>query len=120
MRLAALVGKMKADDPEVLTTRQMLRLATIDGARVLGIDHLVGSIEPGKRADLVVLDGRRLEMAIPHDPVSNIVYSASPRSVRHVFVDGDLLVENGWLTHDDEGAIAEAIAAAGWRRNGRA
>jgi 5-methylthioadenosine/S-adenosylhomocysteine deaminase len=118
MRLAALVGKMKADDPEVLTTRQMLRLATIDGARVLGIDHLVGSIEPGKRADLVVLDGRRLEMAMPHDPISNIVYSASPRSVRDVLVDGALLVEKGRLTRDDEGDIAQAIAAAGWKRAG--
>ncbi len=48
--------QMTADDPTVLTTRQMLRLATIDGARVLGIDHLTGSIEVGKRADLMVLD----------------------------------------------------------------
>lgn len=118
MRLAALVGKMKADDPQALTTRQMLRLATIDGARVLGIDHLVGSIERGKRADLVVLDGRRLEMAPLHDPISNIVYSTTPRSVRDVLVDGTMLVTNGRLVRDDEAGIVEAIAAAGWARDG--
>ena len=81
-RLAALVGKMRADDPEVLTVPQMMRMLTIDGARVLGIDRLTGSVEPGKRADLVVFDGTRLECTPAHDPASNLVYSASPRSVR--------------------------------------
>ena len=94
MRLAALVGKMTADDPTVLTTRQMLRLATIDGARVMGIDHLVGSVEAGKRADLVVLDLTQPEMQPLHDPISNIVYSASPRSVRDVIVDGEVRVRD--------------------------
>ncbi len=100
MRLAALVGKMKADDPEVFDTRQMLRLATIDGARVLGIDHLVGSIETGKRADLVVLDRDAPEMTPLHDAISNVVYSASPRSVRDVLVDGEIRVSDHRLVQD--------------------
>lgn len=100
MRLAALVGKMKADDPTVLDVRRMLRLATIDGARVLGIDHLVGSVEVDKRADLVVLDAAALELTPLHDAVSNIVYSASPRSVRDVLVDGAVLVRNHRLVAD--------------------
>ncbi|QCI66790.1 amidohydrolase family protein [Phreatobacter stygius] len=100
MRLAALVGKMKADDPTVLDTRQMLRLATLDGAKVLGIDHLVGSVEPGKRADLVVLDLAALEMAPLHDAISNVVYSASPRSVRDVLVDGEIRVRDHRLVQD--------------------
>lgn len=98
MRLAALVGKMTADDPTVLTTRQMLRLATIDGARVLGIDHLIGSVEVGKRADLMVLDLTQPEMQPLHDPISNIVYSASPRSVRDVLVDGVVRVRDRKLS----------------------
>jgi 5-methylthioadenosine/S-adenosylhomocysteine deaminase len=97
MRLAALVGKMKADDPEVLPAKRMLRLATIDGARVMGIDHLVGSVEVGKRADLVVLDLAQREMRPLHDAVSNIVYSASPRSVRDVIVDGVVRMRQGRL-----------------------
>src|SRR5262245_14363050 len=114
-RLAALVGKMRADDPEVLTVRQMVRMLTIDGARVLGIDRLTGSIEPGKRADLVVFDTTRLEGTPAHDPASNLVYSIGPRSVRDVFVDGELLVRNGRLTRDDE-----AVLARGHRRLGAA
>ena len=71
-RLAALVGKMQADDPEVLTVRQMVRMLTIDGARVLGLDWLIGSVERGKRADLVVFDATRLECTPAHDPASNL------------------------------------------------
>jgi 5-methylthioadenosine/S-adenosylhomocysteine deaminase len=105
-RLAALVGKMQADDPEVLTVQQMVRMLTIDGARVLGIDGLLGSVEVGKRADLVAFDTNRLECTPAHDLASNLVYSMSPRSVRDVLVDGDLLVRNGRLVRDDEAALA--------------
>lgn len=107
-RLAALVGKMRADDPTVLTVKQMVRMLTIDGARVLGIDRLVGSIEPGKRADLVVFDANRLEATPAHDPASNMVYSLSPRSVRDVLVDGELLVREGRLVRDDETELARS------------
>ena len=105
-RLAALAGKMRADDPEVITVQQMVRMLTIDGARVLGIDRLAGSIEAGKRADLVVFDGNRLEATPAHDAASNLVYSLSPRSVRDVMVDGDLLVRDGKLLRDDETTLA--------------
>jgi 5-methylthioadenosine/S-adenosylhomocysteine deaminase len=107
-RLAALAGKMRADDPEVLTVTQMVRMLTIEGARVLGIDRLTGSIEPGKRADLVVFDANRLEATPAHDPASNLVYSLGPRSVRDVLVDGELLVRGGKLMRDDETALARA------------
>ncbi len=107
-RLAALAGKMHADDPEVLTVQQMVRMLTIDGARVLGIDRLTGSIEPGKRADLVVFDGNRLEATPAHDAASNLVYSLSPRSVRDVLVDGELLVSGGRLVRDDETTLARS------------
>jgi 5-methylthioadenosine/S-adenosylhomocysteine deaminase len=112
-RLAALVGKLKADNPQVLTVRQMIRMLTIDGARVLGLEALVGSIEPGKRADLVVLDLTRLEANPRHDLAANVLYAMSPRSVRDVLVDGAVLVRDGKLTRDDESARAalhDAIA----------
>jgi 5-methylthioadenosine/S-adenosylhomocysteine deaminase len=114
-RLAALVGKMRADDPEALTVRQMVRMLTIDGAQVLGIDRLTGSIEPGKRADLVVFDTTRLECTPAHDPASNLVYSIGPRSVRDVFVDGEPLVRNGKLVRDDEIALARRHRQLGAR-----
>jgi 5-methylthioadenosine/S-adenosylhomocysteine deaminase len=105
-RLAALVGKMRADDPEALPVGQMVRMLTIDGARALGLDGLIGSIEVGKRADLVVFDANRLEATPAHDPAANLIYSLGPRSVRDVLVDGALLVREGKLTRDDEAALA--------------
>jgi len=113
-RLAALVGKMLADDPTVLPVRAMLRMMTIEGARALGLDRLVGSVEIGKRADLVVLDLDRLELAPAHDLASNVVYSASPRSVRDVLVDGEILKRGHRLVREDEAALVAAMRAAGW------
>ncbi|SJZ69004.1 5-methylthioadenosine/S-adenosylhomocysteine deaminase [Enhydrobacter aerosaccus] len=115
-RLAALVGKMRADDPTVLGVRQMMRMLTIDGARVLGIERQTGSIEPGKHADLAIFDLARLEANPAHDLASNLIYSISPRSVRDVMVDGELLVRNGKLVRDDEAILARAsrhLGAAG-------
>lgn len=105
-RLAALVGKMRADDPQALPVTQMVRMLTIDGARVLGLDGLIGSIETGKRADLVVFDANRLEATPAHDPMANLIYSMGPRSVRDVLVDGEILVRDGKLTRGDEAALA--------------
>jgi 5-methylthioadenosine/S-adenosylhomocysteine deaminase len=104
-RLAALAGKMKADDPAVLDVRQMMRLLTIDGARVLGLDRLAGSIEAGKRADLVLFDANRLEATPAHDMASNLIYSMNGRMARDVLVDGEILVRNGRLTRMDEAAL---------------
>jgi 5-methylthioadenosine/S-adenosylhomocysteine deaminase len=105
-RLAALVGKMMADDAQVLPVEQIVRLLTIDGARVLGLEAITGSIEPGKRADLVVFDTTRLEATPMHNPAANLVHSMGPRSVRDVLVDGEPLVRNGRLTRDDEVTLA--------------
>src|SRR5207245_1531452 len=91
-RLAALVGKQLAGDPQVLTVSQMLRMLTIDGARVLGLDQLVGSLEVGKRADLVVFDLERLDATPMHDLASNLLYAMGARTVRDVCVDGEWLV----------------------------
>src|SRR5258708_33037371 len=92
----------------------MNRSLQIAGARVLGLDALVGSVEVGKRADLIVLDLTRLAANPRHDLASNVLYAMSPRSVRDVLVDGQVLVRNGRLTRDDEAALAathDAIAA---------
>lgn len=113
-RLAALVGKSNAADPTALPVRMMIRMMTIEGARVLGLDHLVGSVEPGKRADLVVLDLDRLEMAPPHDLAANVLYSASPRSVRDVLVDGVVLKRGHALVGQDEAALVARMRDAGW------
>ena len=105
-RLAALVGKMVAGDPTALPVSSVIRMLTIDGARVLGLDGLIGSVEIGKRADLVVFDLRRLEANPQHDLAYNLLYAMSARTVRDVLVDGQILVREGKLARTDEHRLA--------------
>jgi 5-methylthioadenosine/S-adenosylhomocysteine deaminase len=104
-RLAALIGKHLADDPTALPIRTVLRFATIEGAKVLGLDGLIGSVEVGKHADLVVLDLSLPEANPRHDLAANLLYSMSARSVRDVFVDGAPLVRGGKLVKADLEAL---------------
>jgi cytosine/adenosine deaminase-related metal-dependent hydrolase len=97
MRLAALIQKPRRG-PDALPAARVLEMATLGGARVLGLEGEIGSVERGKRADLVALD-----LSGPHvqpdgaDLVSRIVYGARASDVRHVLVDGRLVVRDGRL-----------------------
>ena len=73
---------------------QVLRMGTCNGARALGVDHLVGSIEAGKRADLILIDAAAPHLAPAPDPFSAIVYAARPTDVTLTMVDGEVLVRN--------------------------
>jgi len=105
MRLAALIQKPRLG-PDALPAAQALELATLGGARALGLEAEIGSIEAGKCADLIVLD-----LEGPHaqpedaDLISRIVYSASTADVRHVIVDGRIVVRDGTLKTADVGEI---------------
>jgi 5-methylthioadenosine/S-adenosylhomocysteine deaminase len=92
---------------------EAFRMATIDGAAALGLADQLGRIEPGYRADLVLLDPNRLPMAPHHQPLSDIVYAAGPGAVEAVFVDGVQVVDDGRLTQlDTPGLLREAQARA--------
>jgi len=97
MRLAALIQKPRLG-PEALPAAQALELATLGGARALGLETEIGSVEVGKRADLIVLDleGVHTQPA-EADLISRIVYSARAADVRHVLVDGRVVVKDGVL-----------------------
>lgn len=101
VKMAALLQKVHHLDPAVMSARDALEMATLGGARALGIDSGVGSLEPGKRADVVLLDPT-VELAAIHDPYQQVVYCAGPRSVSNVWVDGRRLLANGELTTVDE------------------
>lgn len=103
VKAAALIQKLHHLDAQVIDALDVLTMATIDGARALGLDHLVGSLEPGKRADVVLLQDT-VDVAVLHDPISQLVYGASPRSVRDVWVDGRQLVTDHRCTSIDEAA----------------
>jgi 5-methylthioadenosine/S-adenosylhomocysteine deaminase len=115
MDTAAKLHKVSALDPTVLDARQVLRMATIEGARAIGLDHLAGSIEPGKAADLIVLDTRRPHLTPMYHPESHLVYSARGADVRDVFVDGRARVRNRELVGQDAGAVMAEAAALGRR-----
>jgi 5-methylthioadenosine/S-adenosylhomocysteine deaminase len=116
MRLAAGLQAI-TKGPRALTALDVLTMATREGARALGLDAEIGSIEVGKQADLIVIDRDRPHLATCPDPISAIVYSARPSDVRTTIVAGEVIVDNFRLTRADAteiGAVArrEAIALA--------
>ena len=113
LRLAALLQKHR-HGPGVFGGREALHLATLGGARALGLHEEIGSLEIGKRADLVVLasetpDLWASEAADPHDVVA---FSASRAHVRHVFVEGEHLVADGQITHLDLAMVRHQASKA--------
>jgi 5-methylthioadenosine/S-adenosylhomocysteine deaminase len=97
MRTAALLAKAVARDAQAMPAHAVLRAATLGGARALGLGKRIGSIEPGKSADLVAVALRAPELAPCYDPVSHLVYAAGREHVTHVWVDGELRVLDGEL-----------------------
>ena len=112
MRTAALLQKV-LHGPEVLPAKRVLRMATIDGARALGLDADVGSLAPGKRADLAVVRLGRLHTTPATDVVSALVYSAEADDVDTVIIDGRLVMrDRNLLTIDEPETIAVANSEA--------
>ena len=112
MRTAALLQKA-VHGPEVLTAGRVLRLATIDGARAMGLEGEIGSLEVGKRADVAVVRLGRLHTTPAADVVSTLVYGAEANDVDTVVIDGRLVMRDQKLLTLDEGlVVAEAAAEA--------
>lgn len=97
MRTAALVAKAVAGDAQAMPAHAALRAATLGGARALGLDKRIGSIAPGKAADLVALRMQAPELAPCYEPASQLVYAAGREHVAHVWVAGHQVVRDGAL-----------------------
>jgi 5-methylthioadenosine/S-adenosylhomocysteine deaminase len=110
MRQAALLAKAVAQDATVLTATEVLRMATLNGAKALGLEREVGSIEAGKAADMVAVDFSAPELAPCYDPVSHLVYVAGRRDVSHVWVAGELAVEDGVLMQPELRSVHKLAA----------
>lgn len=124
MRTAAVVHKAHTGDAGALPAAAVLRMATAGSARALGLDDRIGSIEAGKRADLVLLDPDSAALTPSYDPVSTVVYAASRADVTDVWIDGRRVLRDRALTSVDlpaalaavralQPAVAAAVAAAG-------
>jgi 5-methylthioadenosine/S-adenosylhomocysteine deaminase len=114
MSLAARVHKVWRGDPTVLPAPEVVALVTREGAKVLGLEHQVGTLTPGKQADLIVLAVNQAHLTPLYDPYSHLVYAARSADVRHVMVAGRwLLRDRQLLTLDWEEIASQA------RRYGR-
>jgi 5-methylthioadenosine/S-adenosylhomocysteine deaminase len=114
MRTAALIGKAVAEDAEAISAARALRMATIDGARALGLADCIGSVETGKWADLTCIDLDRLHSQPIYNVVSQLVYAADARQVSDVWVAGRHLLDTGELAHIDEADVLKR--AAEWQQ----
>ncbi len=109
MRCAALLAKIVAADASALPAAQALELATINAARALGLDTVIGSLETGKYADITAVNLDRLNTMPLYNPVSQLVYAAQASQVSHVWCGGKLIFENGELKTMDRGLLKESV-----------
>ncbi len=110
MRTAGLLAKGVAANPEVLPATQILEMATINGAKALGLENEIGSLKPGKAADITAIDLQRIETQPVFDPTSQITYAAGREQVSHVWVNGQLLLRDGKLTSIDSDRLLHDTA----------
>ena len=106
-------------NPRVMPPEQAIEMATINGARGAGLADRIGSVETGKEGDLVLFDATVSEWQPLYNPVSNLVYSATGNTVKHVFVGGEQVVRDGRLTRIDQDAVMREVVKAGARITGR-
>jgi len=119
MRMASLLHKLQSGDPRVVGARTALEMATMGGARALGMATQIGSLEPGKRADLIVVGMTAARQTPMYDPISHLVYTTRGDDVRTTIVHGRVLMRDRKMVTLDEAAIlrdartwAEKVRAA--------
>jgi len=114
MSTAAKLHKVIRKDPTALNAETVLRMATIGGVKALGLGRITGSLESGKKADLIVVNMRKPHLVPMYCPISHLVYSVRGSDVRDVMVDGRMVVADGkLLTMDVERLMAEVRALSG-------
>ena len=118
MRMASLLHKLQSGDPRVVGARTALEMATIGGARALGMAAEIGSLEPGKRADLIVVGMTAARQTPMYDPISHLVYTTRGDDVRTTIVHGKVLMRDRRMVTLDEAAILSE--ARSWARKVRA
>lgn len=118
LRLMALLQKNQAGDPRAFTAYDAVHAATAGGAAVLGLQDRIGTLEPGKRADIILVDARRPGLQPLHDPFSTLAYATNPGDVETVLVDGRVVVAGGRLTTLELAEVTARAAEAARRALG--
>ncbi len=112
VKIAALLQKLTYLNPTVLPAYEALKMATVNGAKALGLEREIGSLEFGKKADIILIDLSKPHLKPLHDIYANIVYSACGSDVDTVIVDGKILMENRQVKTLDEQAVMEKAEKA--------
>jgi 5-methylthioadenosine/S-adenosylhomocysteine deaminase len=113
MRMASFLAKLQTVDPRVVGASTALEMATMGGARALGLDRIIGSLEPKKRADVIVVSMRAARQTPLYDPVSHLVYTTRGDDVRDTIVNGRVLMrDRKVLSLDAEAVLKDARAMA--------
>jgi 5-methylthioadenosine/S-adenosylhomocysteine deaminase len=113
MDLMAKLHKVKTLDPTVMDARLILKMATINGAKAIGLDEKIGSLEVGKSADLIIIDTEKPHLVPMYNPVSHIAYAVQGPDVRDVIVEGKALMRNRTLMTIDLEDILERVIKLG-------
>ncbi|MEM1533325.1 MAG: amidohydrolase family protein, partial [Desulfurococcaceae archaeon] len=96
-------------DPTAITAWDALEMATINGARALGLEDSIGSLEPGKKADVVIVKLNGPHIHPVNDPLGALVYSANASDVETVILNGEVVVDNGRIVNIDEEALRSCV-----------
>lgn len=110
MKTAAYLQKINTMEPTSINAYEILKMATIEGARVLGLDDEIGTIEVGKKADLIFINTNKTHLYPENDLCSNLVYSANGADVDTVIIDGKVIMKNRKLLHINEKHVKKNIA----------
>lgn len=105
LRLASLLHKGVNTNPEILPASEAIRMATINGAKALGLENEIGSLEIGKKADLVILNTRMSNVWPPHNPYSLIAYCANDSNVKTTIINGQIVLKDRQLMTIDSGEV---------------
>jgi len=107
MKVCSLVAKVREENPTVVSAGETLEMATIGGARAIGLEKNIGSIEIGKKADMIIVNLKRPHLTPLHNVVSHLVYAAKGSDVDATIANGKILMQNGEVPIIDESAIME-------------
>ncbi len=108
-RSAALLSKVLTSDATSISAFEALAMATINGARLLGLGEKIGSLEKGKLADVIAVDLSAINFQPIHNPVSQLIYTATGHQVSHTWINGELLYDNYQFTLLDEGRLKAIV-----------
>jgi 5-methylthioadenosine/S-adenosylhomocysteine deaminase len=108
-RLMALNSKIVANSPKALSAYECLYAATMGNAKALGMQDSIGSITPGKYADLIAIDLDRINTFPQHNPISQLLYSATPEQITHCWINGKVKMKNRQLIDIDKNNIKKIL-----------